>query len=130
MSYSLFQIALVVPDYDEAIAFYTQQFGFELVEDTRLSDTKRWVVVRPGAGGANLLLARAATDEQRHAIGNQTGGRVGFFLHTDDLMRDYRKFKSAGLRIVREPEDQPWGKVMVVADEVGNLWDWIEPNRK
>lgn len=127
MHRSLAQIAIVVRDYDEAIAFYTQQLGFTLVEDTRLSDTKRWVVVSPGQGGAQLLLARAASEEQQTRIGNQTGGRVFLFLHTDDFWRDYEKFRANGVEFVRAPAVEAYGTVSVFKDLYGNLWDLIGP---
>lgn len=127
MNQQLFQLALVVRDYDEAIAFYTQKLGFELLEDTILSKTKRWVVVKPkGQGGCRLLLAKAANAEQHNAIGNQTGGRVFLFLHTDDIERDYQNLKAADVKIVREPSKEPFGKVLVFEDLYGNLWDLIE----
>ncbi len=130
MPQQLVQLALVVRDYDEAIAFYTQKLNFQLVEDTRLSDTKRWVVVAPpGSDGCKLLLAQAANDEQRSRVGNQTGGRVFLFLHTDDFRRDYRNLQEQGVTIVREPVVEAWGTVAVFADLYGNLWDLIEPIR-
>lgn len=129
MQHSLFQIALVVDDYDEAIAFYTQKLHFKLIEDTKLSDVKRWVVVAPnGSGGANLLLAKAKNDVERTSIGNQTGGRVFLFMHTDDLERDYQNLIKNGVEIVREPSQHEYGKVLVFSDLYGNLWDLIQPN--
>ena len=125
---TLFQVAIVVRDYDEAIDFYCSVLGFELVEDTPVSATKRWVVVRPRGGpGADLLLARAATPLQSSRIGDQTGGRVFLFLQTDDLPRDYRALRSAGVHFVREPRNEPYGSVAVFQDLYGNLWDLIEP---
>ena len=130
MPQQLVQLALVVRDYDEAIEFYTQKLNFRLVEDTRLSDTKRWVVVAPpGSDGCKLLLAQAANDEQQSRVGNQTGGRVFLFLHTDDFWRDYRHLQEHGVTIVREPVVEAWGTVAVFADLYGNLWDLIEPTR-
>ena len=124
-------IALVVDDYDEAIAFYTQKLGFQLLEDAKLSATKRWVIVAPkSSDGCSLLLAKASGEEQRSRVGNQTGGRVFLFLHTDDLMRDYQNLLDAQVTIVREPAAEDWGKVAVFADLYGNLWDLIEPNGK
>jgi predicted enzyme related to lactoylglutathione lyase len=124
----LAHIAIVVDDYDKAIAFYTQQLQFELLEDTRLSETKRWVLVRPPGGtGCALLLAQAASPEQQSRIGNQTGGRVFLFLHTDDFWRDYNRLVSLGITIVRNPVEEPYGTVAVFADIYGNLWDLIEP---
>lgn len=123
----LFQVTIIVPDYDPAIAFYCGRLGFELVEDTRLSETKRWVVVSPGPGGANLLLAKAASDEQAEAIGRQAGGRVGFFLETDDFERDHARLREAGIDFVRPPRDEAYGRVAVFRDAFGNDWDLIEP---
>jgi catechol 2,3-dioxygenase-like lactoylglutathione lyase family enzyme len=128
MNQRIVQLALVVRDYDEAIAFYTQKLGFELVEDTVMSETKRWVVVKPkGEGTCSLLLAKAANERQEEAIGNQTGGRVFLFLYTDDIKRDYTNLVANEVKIIRELEDQPYGKVAVFADLYGNLWDLIEP---
>ncbi|GEP97386.1 VOC family protein [Chitinophaga cymbidii] len=129
MQQNLAHIAIVVRDYDEAIAFYTQKLHFSLLEDTVLSDTKRWVRVAPPGSACGLLLARAANEEQESRIGNQTGGRVFLFLHTDDLERDHRNLLEQGVRIVREPVQETWGKVLVFADLYGNLWDLIEPAR-
>ena len=129
MSQIIAQIALVVRDYDEAIDFYTQKLNFELVEDTRLSDTKRWVVVSPrGTGGCKLLLAKAATAEQAAHIGNQTGGRVFLFMNTDDFWRDYHLLKTNGIEFTREPSDEKYGMVVVFKDLYGNLWDLIGPH--
>lgn len=131
MKQQIAQIALVVRDYDEAIRFYTEILGFQLVEDTTLSDTKRWVTVAPqGDGGCNLLLAKAAGEEQQSCIGNQTGGRVFLFLHTDDLQRDYEAYNSKGVKFVRLPSLEAWGKVAVFEDLYGNLWDLIERTEK
>jgi catechol 2,3-dioxygenase-like lactoylglutathione lyase family enzyme len=122
----LAQLALVVRDYDEAIAWYTRALGFTLIEDTPLGGGKRWVVVRPpGPGGAELLLARAVNDEQASRIGNQTGGRVFLFLHSDDFWRDHRAFTSQGVRFVVEPHDEEYGTVAVFEDLYGNRWDLI-----
>lgn len=124
-------MALVVADYDEAIAFYTQQLSFTLVEDTVLSDSKRWVLVAPpGAKESCLLLAKAADEEQASRIGNQTGGRVFLFLYTDDLKRDYEQMKSRSVVFVREPVTEVYGTVAVFKDLYGNLWDLLEPARK
>ena len=129
MNQRLVQLSLVVNDYDEAIAFYTQKLGFELAEDTLMTETKRWVVVKPkGEGGCSLLLAKAATEEQRRAVGNQSGGRVFLFLHTDDIERDLAKLKANEVKIVRELSKEAYGKVAVFADLYGNLWDLIEPS--
>jgi catechol 2,3-dioxygenase-like lactoylglutathione lyase family enzyme len=121
-------VAVVVRDYDEAIAFYTGALGFELVEDTRLEGGKRWVLVRPGAGGTSLLLARAATPEQEARIGDQTGGRVAFFLHTDDFRRDHEAMKARGVRFSEEPRREAYGTVAVFEDLYGNRWDLLEPS--
>lgn len=129
MKQSLARIALVVNDYDEAIAFYTQKLHFTLVEDTVLSPVKRWVVVAPpGSDGCCLLLAKAADEEQQSRVGNQTGGRVFLFLYTDDLDRDYKNLLQHNITIVREPVMETWGKVAVFADLYGNLWDLVEPS--
>ena len=118
-------VALVVPDYDAAIAFYVGALGFELVEDTDQGGGKRWVVVRPPGGGAALLLARAVTEAQTAAIGNQTGGRVGFFLETDDFARDHAAFLAAGVMFEEAPRDEPYGMVAVFRDPFGNRWDLL-----
>jgi catechol 2,3-dioxygenase-like lactoylglutathione lyase family enzyme len=121
-------LALVVKDYDEAIAFYTGILGFRLLEDTILSETKRWVLVAPpGSVECALLLAKAASPEQQKAIGNQTGGRVFLFLHTDDFYRDYQAFQEKGVRFVRTPAREVYGTVAVFEDLYGNLWDLIGP---
>jgi len=129
MSQNLALIAIVVRDYDEALAFYCGVLGFTLVEDTFLpEENKRWVVVSPpGSTGCRLLLARASTDAQRAAIGNQTGGRVFLFLHTDNLYRDYERYRAAGVEFVRQPSQMPYGTVAVFKDLYGNLWDLVEP---
>ena len=128
MNQKIAQIALVVDDYDEAIRFYTEKLGFTLVEDTVLSDTKRWVVVAPkGPDGCKLLLAKAANDRQQSSVGNQTGGRVFLFLYTDDFWRDYHTMLENGVSFVRAPATEPWGTVAVFEDLYGNLWDLIEP---
>lgn len=128
MTQRLGLVTVVVADYDTAIAYYTRQLGFELVEDTRLNDTKRWVVVRSrGAGSAGLLLARAANDQQRSAIGNQTGGRVFLFLYTDDFARDFELYSRRGVQFVEPPRQETYGTVAVFADLYGNRWDLIGP---
>ncbi len=129
MKQHIAHIALVVDDYDEAISFYTKKLQFELLEDTTLSDTKRWVIVAPkGSNESTLLLAKASGEEQRSRIGNQTGGRVFLFLHTDNFERDYQNLLEQEIRIVREPSVESYGKVAVFADLYGNLWDLIEPS--
>ncbi|WP_430896185.1 MULTISPECIES: VOC family protein [unclassified Paraflavitalea] len=128
MNQQLGQLALVVRDYNEAIEFYTTILGFEILEDTELSTTKRWVRVRPkGTVGAELLLAKAANEEQLSRVGNQTGGRVFLFLYTDDFDRDFDNYSSKGVVFVRPPEEQSYGKVAVFEDLYGNLWDLIQP---
>ena len=128
MNQRLACIAIVVADYDDAIRFYTQKLHFKLVEDTALGDTKRWVRVSPpGSTGCELLLAKAATEEQLSRVGNQTGGRVFLFLHTDDFWRDYNRMQTDGIQFVREPVEEPYGTVAVFADLYGNLWDLIQP---
>ena len=130
MNQRIAHIALVVKDYDEAIYFYCNQLGFELIEDTVMSATKRWVMVKPkGAGNCSLLLAKAAGEEQESRIGNQTGGRVFLFLYTDDFWRDYNNYTSKGIAFVREPKDETYGTVAVFKDLYGNLWDLIEPKQ-
>jgi len=131
MNQHIAHITLVVDDYDEAIKFYTEKLSFRLIEDTVLSETKRWVLIAPnGNGECCLLLARAASDEQRSRIGNQTGGRVFLFLNTDNFKRDYDNLKANGVTIVREPSEEAYGTVAVFADLYGNLWDLIEPSGK
>ena len=127
MTQLIANITLVVSDYDEAIAFYVDALGFELLEDTQLSDMKRWVRVAPPGAETALLLAKADGPEQAAAIGNQTGGRVGFFLHTDDFARDHAAMLSKGVKFQEEPRHEPYGTVAVFEDPFGNLWDLIEP---
>lgn len=125
---SLFLVSLVVDSYDRAKAFYCGGLGFDCVEDTAMPDGKRWLVVRPEGGeGASLLLAEAADEAQRAAIGNQTGGRVGFFLRTDDFARDHARFLEAGVVFRDAPRHEVYGTVAVFQDLYGNLWDLIEP---
>ena len=127
MKQNLANISLVVDDYDEAIQFYTQKLHFTLVEDTVLSETKRWVIVKPPGSSCGLLLAKAANEEQKSRVGNQTGGRVFLFLHTNDFQRDYKNLIVNKVTIVREPSEEVYGTVAVFADLYGNLWDLIEP---
>ena len=130
MKQVLAHIALVVADYDEAIAFYTKQLNFTLIEDTVISETKRWVLVAPpGSNGSQLLLAKAANDEQASRVGNQTGGRVFLFLYTDNFQRDYTSMLEKGIEFVREPITEPYGTVAVFKDLYGNLWDLVEPKQ-
>lgn len=120
-------MALVVRDYDEAIKFYTEKLDFQLIEDTKLSETKRWVVIAPtGAEECSLLLAQAVGDEQISRIGNQTGVRVFLFLYTDDFWRDYNKMLERGIHFVRPPKEEAYGTVAVFEDLYGNLWDLLE----
>jgi catechol 2,3-dioxygenase-like lactoylglutathione lyase family enzyme len=131
MKQHIAHIALVVNDYDEAIQFYTQKLNFILLEDTRLSETKRWVMVKPrGEGQCCLLLAQAANEEQKSRIGNQTGRRVFLFLYTDDFWRDYNNMLEQKIIFVRPPVKEAYGTVAVFEDLYGNLWDLIEPATK
>ncbi len=130
MTQRIAHIALVVEDYDEAIAFYTQQLGFDLLEDTALSDTKRWVLVAPkNTNSCALLLAKVANETQKNRVGNQTGGRVFLFLETDDFWRDFNNYSQKGVCFVREPVIESYGTVAVFEDLYGNLWDLIEPKK-
>jgi catechol 2,3-dioxygenase-like lactoylglutathione lyase family enzyme len=128
MQQAIAHIALVVRDYDEAIAFYTQKLGFELLEDTyQPEQDKRWVVVAPrGSSGTTLLLAKASKPEQEPFIGHQAGGRVFLFLQTDDFWRDYQQYQARGVQFTREPKTVDYGTVAVFTDLYGNLWDLIE----
>ena len=126
MARSIAAVALVVREYDEAIAFFTDALRFTLVEDTPLGGSKRWVQVAPPGSETSLLLARAATDEQRAAIGHQTGGRVFLFLHTSDFAGDYAHMRSRGVRFVEEPRQETYGQVVVFLDLYGNKWDLVE----
>lgn len=129
MNQRIAHISLLVRDYDEAIAFYTQKLNFELLEDTILNAEKRWVVVAPpGASGCGLLLAKAATPEQVSCIGRQTGGRVFLFLFTDDFWRDYQQMQEREIKFVRPPAEEAYGTVAVFEDLYGNLWDLIQPS--
>lgn len=130
MQQSIVHIALVVRDYDEAIAFYTQTLHFTLLEDTyQPEQNKRWVVIAPpGSQGTTILLARASTPEQEAFIGNQTGGRVFLFLNTDDFWRDYHEMISRGVKFIREPKHAPYGMVAVFEDLYGNRWDLLQFN--
>jgi catechol 2,3-dioxygenase-like lactoylglutathione lyase family enzyme len=121
-------VSLVVRDYDAALAFYVDVLGFELVENSEVPEqAKRWVVVRPrGSGQCSLLLARASTPAQEEHIGNQTGGRVFLFLHTDDFERDYAAYRAKGVEFVRPPQDMPYGRVAVFKDLYGNQWDLVQ----
>lgn len=124
-------MAIVVKDYDEAIDFYTSKLHFDLLEDTVLSETKRWVRVAPkGSSECGLLLAKAATEEQTSRVGNQTGGRVFLFLFTDNFERDYNNLLQNKIEIIRTPSKESYGTVAVFADLYGNLWDLIEPSKR
>ena len=129
MKLSIGEVALVVRDYDEALDFYVGTLGFTLVEDTYIPEQdKRWVVVAPpGSSESRLLLARAVGEEQSSRIGNQTGGRVFLFLHTDDFWRDFRTYTAKGVVFAREPKEESYGMVAVFTDLYGNLWDLIQP---
>lgn len=132
MKQSIVHIALVVRDYDEAIEFYTKKLHFILIEDTyQPEQDKRWVVVSPpGSTGTTLLLARASKPEQESFVGNQSGGRVFLFLHTDNFWRDYKDMVSKGIKFVRDPQKEPYGMVAVFEDLYGNKWDLLELNHK
>jgi catechol 2,3-dioxygenase-like lactoylglutathione lyase family enzyme len=124
-------ISLIVKDYDEAINFYTNVLDFNLIEDTKISEEKRWVVIQASEGDScSLLLAKASDEEQEKSIGNQTGGRVFLFLNTDNFQRDYTNFKNKGVNFVREPLTEEYGTVAVFEDLYGNLWDLIERTKK
>lgn len=128
MKQHIAHIALVVKDYDDAIEFYTKKLDFDLIEDTKLDEFKRWVLVRPpNSNECCLLLAKAANEEQSVSIGNQTGGRVFLFLYTDDFWRDYEKMKKRGITFIRPPKKESYGTVAVFEDLYGNLWDLLEP---
>ena len=121
-------ITYLVPDYDQAIEYFTQTLGFLLLADQRLSEEKRWVIVRPSNNSGGLLLAKASNTLQKNQIGNQAGGRVFLFLHTDDFHRDYQAFKSRGVHFIEEPREEAYGTVAVFIDEFGTKWDLVEPN--
>lgn len=128
MPQTLAAIALVIPDYDEAIAYYTQVLGFDLIEDSPREPGKRWVLVAPpGSTGTRLLLARAATPAQRERVGDQTGGRVFLFLHTDDFWRDHAAYSARGVEFVEAPREESYATVVVFKDRYGNRWDLIQP---
>ena len=128
MKQTLGHIALVVRDYDEALEFFTQTLNFTVIEDTRLSENKRWVLVAPpGSNGTSLLLAQAATPEQASHIGNQTGGRVFLFLYTDDFWRDFNAMQSRGVTFLESPRQEPYGTVAVFEDLYSNKWDLLMP---
>ena len=130
MNQSIGLVTLVVRDYDEAIQFYVHKLGFRVLEDKPVPEQdKRWVVIAPpGSGQTRLLLARAATSTQLQSVGNQTGGRVFLFLHTDDFWRDYKHYQQRGVVFVRPPKVEPYGTVAVFEDLYGNLWDLLQSN--
>ena len=122
------QFALVVKDYDEAIDYYTKKLNFELIEDTKQSEEKRWVLVKPkGSSETAILLAKAVNEEQKSRVGNQTGGRVFLFLYTDNFWRDYNQMQEKGIKFIKEPKEESYGTVAVFEDLYGNLWDLLEP---
>lgn len=128
MNQAIVQIALIVPDYDEAISYYTNVMRFDLIEDTLRSVDKRWVVIAPkGGAGCRILLAKAKNDEQLSRVGNQTGSRVFLFLHTDDFWNDYQHLQAHNVEFQGEPREEEYGTVVVFADLYGNLWDLIQP---
>ena len=126
MKQKIAHLALVVADYDAAIEFYCEKLNFDLLEDTKMSETKRWVLVAPKGSECSLLLAKADDEKQKQSIGNQTGGRVFLFLYTDDFWRDYEAMLEKGVVFVREPKEEIYGTVAVFSDLYGNLWDLLE----
>jgi catechol 2,3-dioxygenase-like lactoylglutathione lyase family enzyme len=128
MNQKLVHISILVDDYDDAIEFYTHKLNFDLVANEKLTETKRWVLVKPkGQGECSILLAKADGPNQKTFIGNQTGGRVFLFMTTDNFERDFMNLKRHNIKIVREPSDEPYGRVTVFEDLYGNKWDLIEP---
>ena len=125
---TLGMIAIVVDDYDQAISHYVNDLGFALIEDKEMTPEKRWVVVAPSSDGARILLAKAATDAQKAAIGNSTGGRVGFFMYTTNFNETYNAYKSCGIEFIESPRQETYGQVVVFKDKYGNKWDLIEHN--
>ena len=123
---TLGMIALVVDDYDSAIAHYVKDLGFTLLEDTVMTPEKRWVVIAPSTEGAKILLAKAANEQQKAAIGNSTGGRVGFFMYTTNFAETYEGYKSRGVEFIETPRQEAYGQVVVFKDRYGNKWDLIE----
>ncbi len=131
MKQKIAHITLLVTDYDEAIDFFTRKLNFDLIEDTRLEDSKRWILVAPkGSVECRILLAKASNEEQKKQIGNQSGGRVFLFLHTEDFERDYQNLLRQEIKIIRPPSDEEYGRVAVFEDLYGNLWDLVEPRVK
>jgi len=129
MPQRLAALTLIIPDYDEAIGWFTRALGFSLISDVPVGGGKRWVVVSPGPGGAEIVLAQPADERQRARIGDQTAGRVMLFLHTDDFSRDHKAMRAKGVRFVEAPRDEPYGMVAVFEDAWGNRWDLIERRR-
>jgi uncharacterized glyoxalase superfamily protein PhnB len=127
---TLGMIAIVVDEYDAAISHYVNDLGFALIEDKEMTPEKRWVVVTPSHDGAKILLAKAATDQQRAAIGNSTGGRVGFFMYTTNFSETYENYKSRGIEFIEQPRQEGYGQVVVFKDKYGNKWDLIESASK
>ncbi|EJL23257.1 lactoylglutathione lyase family protein [Caulobacter sp. AP07] len=127
MARHLALLSLLVEDYDQALAFYVGKLGFSLVEDSDLGGGKRWVVVSPGPGGSRFLLAQAADDRQAARVGDQGGGRVWLFLHTDDFAGDHARMTAAGVRFLEEPRHEAYGSVAVFEDLYGNRWDLLQP---
>ncbi|MEY3565974.1 MAG: hypothetical protein RJA23_2144 [Bacteroidota bacterium] len=127
MNQQLGQLSLLVKDYDESIQYFTQTLGFDLLEDTPMTETKRWVRVAPNGSSCQLLLAKATNEAQLRQVGCQAGGRVFLFLYTDDFWRDYENYRSKGVVFVREPAEESYGIVSVFSDLYGNLWDLIQP---
>ena len=127
MKQQIGSVTFLVKDYDEAIEYFVNKLQFDLIEDSQLNETKRWVVVSPkGSSGTSLLLAKAATEEQERSVGNQTGGRVAFFLHTDNFNRDYDRMMDKGVNFLESPREEKFGKVVIFQDLYGNKWDFIE----
>lgn len=127
---TLGMIAIVVDEYDLAIAHYVNDLGFKLIEDKPMSPEKRWVVVAPSSEGARILLAKAANEQQKAAIGNSTGGRVGFFMYTTNFVDTYQSYKSKGIEFLEQPRHETYGQVVVFKDKYGNKWDLIESTHK
>ena len=125
---TLGMIAIVVDDYDQAISHYVDDLGFTLIEDKEMTPEKRWVVVAPSSDGARILLAKAANDTQKAVIGNSTGGRVAFFMHTTNFNETYNAYKSRGIEFIESPRQETYGQVVVFTDKYGNKWDLIERN--
>ena len=123
-------VTLVVDDYDVAISHYVDDLGFTLIEDKAMTPEKRWVVVAPSTEGAQILLAKATTDQQKAAIGNSTGGRVGFFMYTTEFHNTYEQYKARGIEFIEQPRQEAYGQVVVFKDRYGNKWDLIERSHK